>query len=119
MNKHSKEFKELVYDLVNGALDLEEYPVEESKYVKNEYEEDGLCAKLYSDMRDAYDRVCARLGKPGAEDRDLDIMVDSLLKIDRYTSMKMYEYGWHFAAQNEESGEDAPVQEQPAEQPAE
>ena len=119
MNKRSKEFKELVYDLVNGALDLEEYPVEESKYVKNEYEEDGLCAKLYSDMRDAYDRVCARLGKPGAEDRDLDIMVDSRLKIDRYTSMKMYEYGWHFAAQNEESGEDAPVQEQPAEQPAE
>ena len=62
MNKRSKEFKELVYDLVNGALDLEEYPVEESKYVKNEYEEDSLCAKLYSDMRDAYDRVCARLG---------------------------------------------------------
>ena len=71
MDKKSQEFKNLIYDLANGSLDLEHFPVAESKYVENEYEEGKLCNRLYSEMRDAYDRICARLGKPDQEDRDV------------------------------------------------
>lgn len=35
MDKNSQEFKNLIYDLANGSLDLEHFPVAESKYVEN------------------------------------------------------------------------------------
>lgn len=31
--------RQTVFDLMNGSLNLKEYPVPESNYVKNEYEE--------------------------------------------------------------------------------
>lgn len=45
MDKQSTEFKSLIYDLMNGSLDLEHFPVEESKYVENEYEEENQVSK--------------------------------------------------------------------------
>ena len=98
MDKNSQEFKNLIYDLANGSLDLERFPVAESKYVENEYEEGKLCSNLYSEMRDAYDRICVRLGKPDQEDRDVEIIINNLLDIGRHLSMKMYDYGRFFAA---------------------
>lgn len=91
MDKQSKEFKELIYDLANGALDLKNYPVPESELVENEYEEGKPCYEWYEQMHDAYERVCNRLGKSGSEDADLEVMVDSLLAIGRFLSMKMYD----------------------------
>ena len=97
MDKQSTEFKSLIYDLMNGSLHLEHFAVEESKYVENEYEEGKICNRLYSEMRDAYDRICARLGKPDQEDRDVEIIIDSLLDIGKHLSMKMYDYGFFFS----------------------
>lgn len=98
MDKNSQEFKNLIYDLANGSLDLERFPVTESKYVENEYEEGKLCSRLYSEMYDAYGRICTRLGKPEQEDRDVEIIIDNLLEIGKHLSMKMYDYGRFFAA---------------------
>ena len=98
MDKNSQEFKNLIYDLANGSLDLERFPVAESKYVENEYEEGKLSSNLYSEMRDAYGRICARLGKPDQEDRDIEIVIDNLLDIGKHLSMKMYDYGCFFSA---------------------
>ena len=99
MDKKSQEFKNLIYDLANGSLDLAHFPVAESKYVENEYEEGKLCSNLYSEMRDAYDRICTRLGKSDQEDRDVEIIINNLLDIGKYLSMKMYDYGYFFATQ--------------------
>ncbi|HJD40872.1 MAG TPA: hypothetical protein H9913_12715 [Candidatus Blautia stercoripullorum] len=99
MDKQSSEFKTLIYDLANGSLDLEHFPVEESKYVENEYEEGKPCYELYAGMHDAYERICHRLGKPDTEDRDIEIIIDNLLTIGKNLSMKMYDYGWFFAEQ--------------------
>lgn len=96
MDKNSNEFKNLIYDLANGSLDLEHFPVEESKYVENEYEEGKLCSRLYSEMCDAYERICVRLGKPDQEDRDVEIIINNLLDIGRHLSIKMFEYGQFF-----------------------
>ncbi len=97
MDKNSNEFKNLIYDLVNGSFDLEHFPVAESKYVENEYEEGKLCSRLYSEMCDAYERICVRLGKPDQEDRDVEIIINNLLDIGKYLSMKMYDYGYLFS----------------------
>lgn len=97
MDKNSKEFKNLIYDLANGSLDLEHFPVAESKYVENEYEEGKLCSRLYSEMCDAYERIRVRLGKPDQEDRDVEIIINNLLDMGKYLSMKMYDYGYLFS----------------------
>ena len=97
MDKNSNEFKNLIYDLVNGSFDLEHFPVAESKYVENEYEEGKLCSRLYSEMCDAYERICVRLWKPDQEDRDVEIIINNLLDIGIYLSMKMYDYGYLFS----------------------
>lgn len=99
MDKQSTEFKSLIYDLMNGSLDLENFPVEESKYVENEYEEGKKCDELYFGMLDAYERICERLGKQGSEDYDIEIIINNLLDIGKHLSMKMYDYGWFFATQ--------------------
>lgn len=98
MQKDSQAFKDMVLDLATGQWDLAAYPVDESRFVQNEYEEGGVCAALYDEMRAAYDRACARLGRPGADDRDLDIIVSCLRRIERYMCGKMYDYGRFFAA---------------------
>ena len=68
-----------------------------SKYVENEYEEGKLCSRLYSEMCDAYERIRVRLGKPDQEDRDVEIIINNLLDIGKYLSMKMYDYGYLFS----------------------
>ena len=90
MDKQSSEFKTLIFDLANGSLDLEHFPVEESKYVENEYEEGKPCYELYAGMHDAYERICHRL------DRDVEIVINNLLDIGRHLSLKMYDYGYFF-----------------------
>lgn len=97
MDKQRTEFKTLIYDLANGSLDLEHFPVEERKYIENEYEEGKPCYELYAGMLDAYERLCQRLGKPDSDDQDVDIIIDNLLEIGRYMSMKMYDYGCFFS----------------------
>ena len=44
-------------------------------------------------MLEAYERVCRRLGKPGTENEDVEIIISNLMSIARHQSMKMFEYG--------------------------
>ncbi len=50
MNVKDEEFKTKIYDLMNGSYNLEEYPVAESSFVKDEFAEGEYCEKLYSQM---------------------------------------------------------------------
>lgn len=70
-----------------------EYPVAESSLVKDEFAEGEYCEKLYSQMLEAYERVCRRLGKLGTEDEDVEIIISNLMSIGRHQSMKMFDYG--------------------------
>ena len=96
MRVQDEEFKTMIYDLMNGHYNLEEYPVAESSVVKDEFAEGEYCEKLYSQMLEAYERVCRRLGKLDAEDRDMEIIISNLLSIGRYQIMKMFDYGVFF-----------------------
>ena len=87
MKKDSVEFKKRVFDLMNGSLDLEKYPVPESKIVENEYEEGKVCGVLYREVYYANRRVCEKLGVE--EDSDVEIIIRNLLEIAEYQSLKI------------------------------
>ena len=100
MRVQDEEFKTMIYDLMNGYYDLDKFDCEESSVVENEFEEGRYCEKLYSEMLAAYGRICKRLHETSGEDRDVEIIIDSLLDIGKHFSMKMYDYGYFFASQN-------------------
>lgn len=98
MNKVSEEFKEMIYNLMIGAFDLENYPIKESQYVANEYEEGEFCSKAYEEVYNANCRICERLGVDIDEDKDVELIINNLLDIGKYLSMKMYDYGIFFSS---------------------
>lgn len=91
MEKHSVAFKEMIYDLMNGQIDLEKYPAQESNIVKNEFEKGMPCDVCYEQVYEANKRLCERLGVE--EDKDVELIVNNLLQIAKYQAMKMYDYG--------------------------
>ena len=96
MQKNDEDFKKLVFDLMNGSLNLEQYPVEESKYVKNEFFLGGFCDEAYRRVYNANRRLCKKLGVE--EDRDVESIITDLIDIGEYLAMKMYYYGKFFSA---------------------
>ena len=98
MIKGSEEFKEIIYNLMIGAFDLEHYPIEESQYVSNEYEEEKFCYKAYQEIYNANCHICERLGVDIDEDNDVELIINNLLDIGKYLSMKMYDYGVFFSS---------------------
>ena len=82
----SGKFVEEVYDSLQGQL------VTPVPGVENAFEEGKPCEQNYRKMLDAYARLCNRLGV-GDEDEDAEIMISSLLAIQRELCMKMYAYG--------------------------
>ena len=75
MRKMENEFKQLIYDLMNGSLDLENNAIEESKYVEDEFSEGKVCQTAYAEILDAYQRICERL-KVGEEDKDIEVYIN-------------------------------------------
>ena len=67
------ERKKLIYDLMNGSLDFKDNPPEECKYVEDEFSEGKVCEQAYTEIMDAYQRLCQRLGGHGEEDEDIEI----------------------------------------------
>lgn len=101
MERNSNEFKQLVYDLMNGSLEIERCPVAESKIVANEYTEGSLCDEAYKKVYEASERLCERLGVPFGEDEDVECIINNLSEIQELLCMKMYEYGWLFSKDEE------------------
>ena len=68
--------------------------------VENLFAEGSECMNCYSDMLAAYERLCDRLGVVD-EDKDVEVIIHSLMVIERNVSMKMFEYGMKFASENQ------------------
>lgn len=96
MEKESEDFKQLVYELMNGYYDLGKRPIEESRYVENEFEEGKFCAKTYEEIYHANERLCERLGVPN-EDEDVETIISGFFDIMEHLCMKMYDYGRLFS----------------------
>ena len=86
MIRDKDEFKCLIYELLIGARNLEEYPVEESEVVQDEFKEGLYCSNAYEKVYNANHRLCERLN-----------VDEDLLNIAKHLSMKMYDYGEYYA----------------------
>ena len=64
--------------------------------VENLFADGSECACDYTEMSKAYARLRQRLGVID-EDRDVEIIINSLLSIEQKVSIKMFEYGMKFA----------------------
>lgn len=82
------ELVDAVYDTLWGLLE-KEYEVEG---VKDLFTPGTICADHYEQMLMACDRLNQRLGSKG-EDRDVELVVDSLLTICRVVGKEMYACG--------------------------
>lgn len=81
-----------VYDSLWGSL-KEEYRV---PWVENAAETGSYCMNKYGEMLGAYWRL-ARRANGTDEDGDGEIMINSLLDIQEYLCLKMFEYGVLYA----------------------
>lgn len=84
---------------------MQQYPIEEYVYyslqgalcdphpgVENAFAPGSICEKSYSDMLDAYGRLCARLGVQD-EDKDVEVIINSLQTITEELCYRMFTYG--------------------------
>ena len=90
-NEVEEKRKQLIYELMIGAYDLEKVEFPESKIVEDEFEEGKPCSELYGHVCDANKRICERLGVQ--EDKDVEIIINCMDDICRILAMKMYDYG--------------------------
>ena len=66
--------------------------------VKNLFSNGSACDTAYSEMYAAYMRLLGRLNKED-EDHDVEIIIDSLLRISKLLGREMYLCGAKFASQ--------------------
>ena len=99
-NLHTKysdrdEWKELVFDLMNGNYDLEQYPMEESAYIADEFTTGEFCERAYDAAYRAKQRLYKKLET--VDDEDVELIFSNLQAIGRHLAMKMYDYGEKFS----------------------
>lgn len=102
MKPLGKEFKQLIYDLMNGVLDLQNHPVRESSIVTNEFEEDRYCGVMYQEAFDARQRLYQKLGTD--DDVDVEFIINSYSDMTYKLCMDMFDCG---ASDSEKSLDDA------------
>ena len=61
--------------------------------MEDEFSEGKVCEQAYTEIMDAYQRLCQRLGGHGEEDEDIEIIINSYELITEYLCMKMFDYG--------------------------
>ncbi len=94
-NMDKDTFKQMVFDLMCGSLDLESFPVAESRQVENEFKDGRFCSQAYSEIYNANQRLCDRLGTE--EDKDVECIISNFFDIVHHLGMKMYDYGELYA----------------------
>ena len=91
---NEKQMEDIYYTLIGTMQERFRVPG-----VENLFAEGSECMSCYSEMHNAYERLCERLGVID-EDEDVEIIIDALMTVERKVSMKMFEYGMKFALDN-------------------
>ncbi len=87
----NESFMELVYLTMQGEL-IPECAIAE---VEDIFVEGGIGIELYEKAKNAYAKVCHRLGKKD-EDQDLNELVRNMEELAREMALRMYQYGAKF-----------------------
>lgn len=97
MKKYSdrEEWKEAVFEMMNGTYDLERFPIEESMLIQDEFADGMCCEHMYEEVYQAKQRLYKRIGT--TEDADVELIIANLQEIGHHLAMKMYDYGEKFS----------------------
>lgn len=90
MISNNSEQKERIYELMQGDIDLEKFPIKEADIVKNEFIKGSYCDELYEGIMKAKTSICKQLDVDECD--DLEVIIDNLFSMMRYLSYKMYDY---------------------------
>lgn len=90
-----EEWKEVIYDLMNGTYDLEKYPMEESGFIRDEFAKGEFCERSYTEVHEAKQRLYQKLGVTA--DADVELIIALFEQISHHLAMKMYDYGELFS----------------------
>lgn len=82
---------ELIYQVMNGDIDLNDISLPKEIQVTNEFDEGRACGKLYDRVYDAKIRLNERLKQD--EDSDVEEIINCMSSISKILAMKMYQYG--------------------------
>lgn len=83
--------KEIIYQVMNGDVDLEYSDLPENITVVDEFDSKRECGRLYEKVYAAKARLEERLGVQ--EDADVEEIIDCMASISKILAMKMYDYG--------------------------
>ena len=82
---------EAIYETLSGLR----LPEAEVPGIENAYADGSLCQRNYSQMLDAYQRLCVRL-HTREEDPDVEIIINNMLTIEKELAIKMFYYGLEY-----------------------
>lgn len=83
--------KELIYDIMNGFIDLSRVETEVDMPIIDEFSEGMECAKIYEEVYQAKLNLGERLGV--SEDEDVEQIICGMGEITRILCLKMFDYG--------------------------
>ena len=96
---HGKKLSEQVYEAANGMFVAKEDYIVDGIEIENLFEEGKECMDLYGKAVEAKFRLNERLH--ASEDKDVEIIIDSMYEIVHKMSIKMFEYGVVFGKREE------------------
>ena len=91
--------KELIYQIMNGDMDLEHISLVEDIGIEDEFSENRECEQLYGEVYNAKLRLAEKLGED--EDADVEQIINCMSKISRILSLKMYDYASEIQNKND------------------
>lgn len=83
--------KEIVYQIMNGDIDVKEFSLPWELMVEDEFDENKECGKLYNEVFEAKIRLADQLGED--ENPNVEHIIDHMSRITKILAFKMYDYG--------------------------
>ena len=100
----NSELIEDIYYTLQGVV----VPEARVPWVTDLFQEGSPCDRAYAQMQDAYDRLRERLGMP-EEDEDVEIIIDSLMDIQRILAFEMFRCGVEYAQRQDPLSLSSPI----------
>lgn len=83
--------KEIIYQVMNGYVDLRMVSLPKNWTVVDEFSDGRECGRLYERVYAAKKRLAEKTGE--SENADVEEIIGCMCRIARVLAMKMYDYG--------------------------
>lgn len=90
--------KEIIYQIMNGDVDLDHISLAGNVSIEDEFSENRECEQLYGEVYNAKLRLAKKLGED--EDADIEQIINCMTKISRILALKMYDYALKIQNEN-------------------